>query len=93
MKIIAVIALVLMLSACNHKVLQVEERRVVVMPPEGLWNCPNMPTPPAGDYTQAEVADYILMMYQSHQVCQASIVAVRAWLEEAKLITEEVEEN
>ena len=93
MKIIAVIALVLMLSACNHKVLQVEERRVVVMPPEGLWNCPNMPTPPAGDYTRAEVADYILMMYQSHQVCQASIVAVRAWLEEAKLITEEVEEN
>lgn len=93
MKIIAVIAIVLMLSACNHKILQVEEKRVVVMPPEGLWNCPNMPTPPAGNYTQAEVADYILMMYQSHQICQASIVAVRAWLEEAKLITEEVEDN
>ncbi len=91
MKILTIIALVLLLSACGGKTLHTEEKRIVVMPPEGLWNCPNMPTPPDGDYSQAEVADYILMMYQSHQVCQASIVAVRAWLEEAKLITDEVE--
>jgi hypothetical protein len=91
MKILTIIAIVLLLTACGGKTLHTEEKRIVVMPPEGLWNCPNMPTPPAGDYSQAEVADYILMMYQSHQVCQASIVAVRAWLEEAKLITKEVE--
>ena len=91
MKILAIIMLSLTLMACGGKTLHTEEKRIVVMPPEGLWNCPNMPTPPAGDYSQAEVADYILMMYQSHQVCQASIVAVRAWLEEAKLITKDVE--
>ena len=92
MKILTIIAVVLLLTACNHKTLHVEEKRIVVMPPEGLWNCPNLPSPPDGEYTQAEVADYVLRMYESHQICQASIVAVRAWLEEAKLITKEVED-
>jgi hypothetical protein len=90
MRILVIIALALTLTACggSKKTLQIEEKSIVVMPPEGLWNCPNAPLPPEGVYTQADVADYVLKLYEAHQVCEASIEAVRRYLEKAKLITE-----
>lgn len=93
MRILVIIALALTLMACGgpKRVLDIEEKRIVVMPPEGLWNCPNAPLPPEGVYTQADVADYVLRLYEAHQVCEASIDAVRGYLERAKLITDEVE--
>jgi hypothetical protein len=93
MKLLATIVMVLLLSACGPKaLLQVKEKRIVVMPPEGLWYCPDIPEPPAGEYTQAEVADYVLRMYETHKVCDAALDNVRAYLEEAKLVTEKIEE-
>ncbi len=92
MRILVIIALALALTACGGKnTLSIEEKHIVVMPPEGLWNCPNAPLPPEGVYTQADVADYVLKLYEAHQVCEASIEAVRRYLEKAKLITEKVE--
>lgn len=95
MRILAIIALSLFIVACGStkKQLSVEEKRIVVLPPEGLWNCPDAPQPPSGAYTQAEVADYVLKLYESHQICEASLEAVRDYLERAKLITDEVEDN
>lgn len=92
MRLLTTIVIVLMLTACNHKTLQVKEKRIVVMPPEGLWNCPDAPEPPSGDYTQADVADYVLQLYEAHKVCDAALDDVRAYLEKAKKVTEEVED-
>ena len=61
------------------------------MPPAGLWYCPDIPEPPAGKYTQAEVADYVLRMYEAHKICDAALEDVRAYLEEAKKVTEAIE--
>jgi len=92
MRILVIIALALSLMACGgKKLLSIEERHIVVMPPEGLWDCPNAPLPPEGVYMQADVADYVLKLYEAHQICEASIEAVREYLEKAKLITEKVE--
>jgi hypothetical protein len=92
MRILAIIVLALTLTACGAgKTLVVEETHIVVMPPEGLWNCPNVPAPPSGGYRQAEVADYVLKIYEAHQVCKAAIEDVKRYLEQAQLITEKVE--
>ncbi len=89
MRILIIIALALSIMACGgKKILSVEVQHIVVMPPEGLWDCPNAPLPPEGVYTQADVADYVLKLYEAHQICEASIEAVRKYLEKAKLITE-----
>lgn len=89
MRILIIIALSLTLIACGgKKTLAVEEKSIVVLPPIALWNCPNAPLPPEGVYTQADVADYVLRLYEAHQVCEASIEAVRRYLEKAKKITE-----
>lgn len=95
MRILVIIALALSLIACggNKKTLAIEEKHIVVMPPEGLWDCPNAPLPPEGVYTQADVADYVLRLYETHQVCQDSLKAVQRYLEKAKLITETVEKG
>lgn len=82
----------LSLAGCGtNKTLVTEEKHIVVMPPEGLWDCPDVPEPPSGTYTQAEVADYILKLYQTHQICQDSIEEVRRYLVQAQKITEQVE--
>lgn len=92
MRILAIILLCMGLVACGtSKTLVTEETHIVVQPPEGLWNCPDIPTPPSGVYTQAEVADYVLRIYEAHQVCKAAIEDVRAYLKQAQLITEKVE--
>lgn len=93
MRFLVIIVLALSLIACGStkKTLAVEEKHIVVMPPEGLWDCPNVPLPPEGVYTQADVADYVLRLYETHQVCQDSIEDVRSYLDKAKQITEEVE--
>jgi len=92
MKTLAILALVVFLSACGNKTLQVKERRIVVMPPEGLWYCPDAPEPPSGDYTQAEVADYVLQLYEAHKVCDAALDEVREYLENASRVTNEIDD-
>lgn len=98
MKILGIAALALMLTACGgNQNLVTEEKRIVVMPPEGLWECPDLPVPPTPAegiaLTQAEVADYILQLYQNQKVCKAALDNVRAYLIDAKKITDEVEDQ
>jgi hypothetical protein len=92
MRILGIIVVALALAGCGtNKTLVVEETTRVAMPPAGLWECPDAPRPPDGhlSWTQAEVADYVLQLYEAHEVCQESIKDVRAWLIEAEKITEE----
>lgn len=93
MRILAIIALALSLSACGGgKFLVTEQTHIVVEPPAGLWDCPDAPAPPPPGATQAEVADYILQLYQNQKVCKESMEAVQQYLEQAKKITEQVEQ-
>lgn len=92
MKKLIIVILALMLVACGGgKTLQVKEKRIVVMPPEGLWECPDAPEPPIGEYTQAEVADYVLRLYEAHKVCDAALDKVREYLENAAKTTARIE--
>ena len=89
MKILAAIPLILMLAACGgtKNTLMIEETVKVAMPPDALWECPGVQIP--ADITkQSEVADYVLELYEAHQLCKDSLEDVRAWLIEAEKITE-----
>lgn len=88
---IILISMSLGLSSCagSKKTLVVEETTKVAMPPDALWKCSDISPPPKGEYTQAEVADYVLRLYEAQQVCKASLEAVKQYLIDAKKITEE----
>lgn len=90
MRILAIIVLCLGVAACGgtKKTLLVEETTKVAMPPAALLECPDVRLPETIT-TQAEVADYVLELYQGHQVCKQHLEAVKAWLIEAEKITEE----
>lgn len=94
MRTLAIILLTLSLVGCGGgKFFVTEEKHIVVMPPEGLWSCPDVPAPPAGEYTQAEVADYVLRLYQAHQVCKEAIEDVKRYLIQTQQITDRIEGN
>ena len=88
MRILGIIVLALTLAGCGaSKTLVVEERTKVAMPPAALWECPDVHLPET--VTQADVADYVLVLYEAHQICKNSLEEVRAWLIEAEKITED----
>ncbi len=90
MRILAIILLSVGLAACGgtKQTLVVEEHTKVAMPPEALWECPDVLLPETITL-QSEVADYVLELYQGHQICKQHLEDVRAWLIEAEKITEE----
>ena len=95
---LAVVILAGLLAGCGtNQQLVREEKRIVVMPPASLFNCPGTPAPPAPKdgvaLTQAEVADYLLQLYQNQQVCQQALDDVKAYLKQAEQITNEIEGN
>jgi hypothetical protein len=92
MRTLSVILLTIILTACGgtKPTIVTEVRTIVVEPPAGLWQCPDVHAPPA-TATQAAVADYVLGLYQSHRICKESINAVQQFLEDAKRITKQVE--
>ena len=90
--ILALVAAFLLVGCGTKPTLVKEEKHIVVQPPEGLWNCPEAPQPPPPGATQAEVADYILRLYQNQEVCKESMEEVRRYLEQAQKITEQVEQ-
>jgi hypothetical protein len=93
MKLLILAFLALTLTACGNQNIKIEETRIVVMPPASLFDCPDTPAPPviSVDTTQAEVADYVLKLYQNEQVCKKALDDVKAYLEQAKNITNDVE--
>ena len=87
--LLLVLLLPLVLAGCGGgKTLAVKKEQIVVMPPEGLWNCPESPEPPPAGYTQKDIADYVLRLYQTNKVCAESLEAVRQYLIQAKELTE-----
>ena len=90
MKILAIIPLMLVLTACGgtKKTLMIEETVKVAMPPAELLECPDVRLP-ENVTLQSEVADYVLELYQGHQICKQHLEAVKAWLIEADKITED----
>jgi len=86
---IIAIALTLTLVGCGGgKTLVVEETTKVAMPPASLWECPDI-VMPEEFASQADVADYVLLLYESYAICKDSLEDVRAWLIEAEKITED----
>lgn len=83
--------ILLTLSGCGglKRILVTEEKKTVFMPSEALWVCPDILDPPSGEYTQAEVSDYIIYLYGTYLVCDESLDNIKKSLEEAKKITEE----
>ena len=87
---LAIILLCLGLGACGgtKKTLLIEESTKVAMPPDALWKCPDVLIPEEIT-SQAEVADYVLELYEAHQLCKESLEDIRAWLIKAEKITED----
>ena len=91
-RLLVPIVLAFMVAGCaGNKNLVVEKQHIVIKPPEGLLKCPDVPKPPQNAQTQAEVADWVLRLYQTHQVCQQALKDVENYLEQAERITERVE--
>ena len=90
--LIAAVAALVLTGCGGGKFLVTEKEHIVVKPPEGLYDCPDAPAPPPPGSTQAEVADYILQLYQTQQVCQKALEDVKRYLEQAEKITEQVEQ-
>ena len=91
MRILGIITVVLALTlvGCgSNQTLVVEETTKVAMPPAALWECPDVVMPESFG-SQADVADYVLSLYESYQVCKESLESVRAWLIKAEKITED----
>lgn len=88
-KYILPLLLVGFLSACSNNKTKVIEKNVVIMPPGNLWQCPDMPKLPEGEYSQKNVAKFILELYEQNRICKESIKAVREYLIRAKELAEE----
>jgi hypothetical protein len=90
MRILAIIALCLGVAACGgtKNTLMIEETTKVAMPPAVLLECPDVRLPETITL-QSEIADYVLELYQGHQICKQQLEAVKAWLIEAEKITED----
>lgn len=67
---IRAIACLFLLSACA----------VPVDPPEALLECMPAPTVPAGEYTQTDVAGFVLDLSEAHADCEGKLGAVREYL-------------
>jgi uncharacterized protein YcfL len=85
--IIAILSMLALAGCTSKKTLVVEETTKVAMPPVSLWVCPKRAMPASFD-SQADVADYVLSLYESYQICKDSLEDVRAWLIEAEKIAE-----
>lgn len=61
----------------------VEAHTIVVMPPLELFNCPAEPAPPEGEYTQRDVAEYIVRLHSAYESCWWSLGSVKKYLDKA----------
>lgn len=88
-KHILLLLVVGLLAGCSNNKPTMIEEHIVILPPENLWQCPEMPQLPDGAYTQKEVAKFILDLYEQNRICKESIKAVREYLIRAKELAEE----
>ena len=91
MKKICLAIVVVLAAGCSsmqERVVTVT-KPVVVVPPESMFNCPDMPDIPGPGTTDVAVADYILELYETGKICKESLRDVRQFLIDAKKIADE----
>lgn len=54
-----------------------------VSPPSALLRCQGAPVPPMGEYTQADVAAFVLDLSEAGEDCRGKLRAVRRYVEDA----------
>lgn len=86
-RIFLALAAVLALSACAGtpapQAPVVRTETVPVGPPDSLLTCRVAPLAPTGDeYTQADVARYIVRLSEAGEDCRSKLNAVRRWVDE-----------
>lgn len=78
--------LMLFLSGCaTNTEIQVVEKTKVVLPPEQLYNCPelkNYPNPET--LTNEQVANVIITLIKNNETCRNNIEAIKRYLQEAR---------
>ncbi len=66
----------------------------VVVPEEGMYNCPIVEKlPPSKTLTDIQVARLIVQLYQNNKTCKNSIDAIKNFLEKAKATTNHPEDT
>ena len=91
MKKICLAILVVLVAGCSsmqEKIVTVT-KPVVVVPPESMFNCPDLPTIPPAGTTDVAIADYILRLHKTGRLCKESLQDVRRFLIDAKKLAEE----
>lgn len=90
---LAMIILVLMLGGCGttKSILVPTTERIVVLPPEHLTSCPDIPRMLTGEElrTQADAARNVEILYNAAIKCRDNLDSTRNWLELQKEIFEE----
>ena len=67
------------LAACSAP----PPERVVVSPPAELLSCRAAPIGPAGEYSQADVARFVLRLDAAGQDCREKLEAVRRYVSQS----------
>lgn len=92
---LAVLFLVLLLGGCGgtKNILVPTTERIVVMPPEHLLSCPDIPRMITGEelQTQADAARNVELLYTAAIKCRDNLDSTRNWLELQKEVFEEEE--
>jgi len=69
------------LGACTKQIEVKTEFAVPVIDPR-LFECPDQPDKPQGDFTQADVAEFIVELSLAHKDCKTKLGSVRELLNE-----------
>ena len=92
---LVMIILVLMLGGCGStkNILVPTTERIVVMPPEHLTSCPDIPRMLTGEElrTQADAARNVEILYNAAVKCRDNLDSTRIWLEIQKEVFEEAD--
>lgn len=94
--LLLVLISIISLTGCGSikRVLVTEEKSVVVKPPEGFGECPEVPETPqltgAAD-EQDKVADYVIVLYGGYVTCKNSYEDVIKFLNNAEKIVKETQ--
>jgi hypothetical protein len=92
--ILLAILLTLPLAACNEPVQLIKtEYRVVDIPDQLYAGCPAIgKLPPYTTLSDVDVAKLIVRLYNNNAKCRTSILAIKKYLEDAKVLVEKGQE-
>jgi hypothetical protein len=95
-KILISLLLALSLTACTafgEEKVVLKTKIVPLSPPAFTTVCPDHPPAPTGNYTQRDVAKFIIGLDNAHAQCKASSEELKRWINEAEaIVTQDNEE-